>query len=360
MMERRVGKQEPDQWAVGGHIRRHGTPHPSWHQHDRPLDRRQQALVRLGEHRDGARGAEIFNHHGEWLGIAVLTIPKSPHGLLRRCVAREMESAEALQGDHASQPERGRHDGDRILAVLHRSIRRHDHQRGTAGRTGVGLGVKASVLHACVFLAAGGTHRKRRHRGSSSVVRHVTGNREARSTIRAVRERILVTAVARVENLAEAGGAGGQVRRDGNLPIRRLYARIDRERVNPFWWDRPGPQLVDFGCGWWSAGEPLDEIVQCLRRTERVNRHARRVVADASSHAPLGCETPDPGAKADALDHAAYLDSPTEHGHRLSPSDRTYAVRSHASCSLRLGHAGMAVPLIPSRTAKNTRLGDVD
>ena len=81
-----------------------------------------------------------------------------------------------------------------------------------ADRAGVGLRVKAAVARVVVFGLALRAHRERFHRGVRAVVGQGFDDAEARAAVRAVGERIAVTAVLRIENLAQTIGTGGDVR----------------------------------------------------------------------------------------------------------------------------------------------------
>ena len=232
-----------------------------------------------------------------------------------------MESPQALEGNHISEPQCGRNRNDWILAVPHRPLRRHQHQRRTARGARVGLRMKAPILDPLVLLLAGRAHRERGHRRLGSVVRRVAGDREPWPAVRAVGERITVPPIHRIENLSQARGARGQVWRDGDPTVGLVHALDDRERVKPLRRDRPCVYLANLGSSRRGTGEPLDEIVECLRRSERVNRHACGVVAHASGHAFLGGKAVDPGTEADPLHHSSNLDAASEYRHRASPSD---------------------------------------
>ena len=116
------------------------------------------------------------------------------------------------------------------------------------------------------------------------------------------------------------------VARSGGMEIRRsdvVPALDDRERVEPLRRDRLRVNLANLGGSRRGTGESVDEIVECFRRSERVNRHACGVVADAPGHAFLGGKAVDPGTEADPLHHPANLDAASEYRHRASPSDST-------------------------------------
>ena len=87
-------------------------------------------------------------------------------------------------------------------------------QAGAAGRAANGLGVVAAVVGGLVLALAVGAHREPGHGGVGPVVGDVAHDGEARPAVGAVDERVPVTPVGGVEQLAQAVGAGGRVGRD--------------------------------------------------------------------------------------------------------------------------------------------------
>ena len=330
-MERRVGEQQPDERAVGRHIRRQRTVLAPAHQHDGTFDRREEALLRIGKRTNEVGFTEVAHHDGERLGIAPLADPQPLDDLGRGRIAREMESPQALEGNHTSEPQCGRNRNDGILALPHRPLRRHQHQRRSAGGARVGLCMKAPILDPLVLLLAGRAHRERGHRRPGSVVRRVAGDREPRPAVRAVGERISVPPIQRIENLLQARGARGQVWRDGDPTVGRLPALDDRERVEPLRRDRLRVNLANLGGSRRGSGESVDEIVECFRRSERVNRHARGVVADAPGHAFLG------GKRGRPRDGSRPL---------APPRESRCGVRVSSPCFSERQHVGRQVPHI--------------
>ena len=85
-------------------------------------------------------------------------------------------------------------------------------QARAANRARIRLRVKAAVARVVVFGLALRAHREFLHRSVRAVVRQGFDDAEARAAIRAIRERIAVAAVFRIENFAQAIGTGGDVR----------------------------------------------------------------------------------------------------------------------------------------------------
>src|ERR1035437_4198935 len=75
----------------------------------------------------------------------------------------------------------------------------------------IGLRVEATIRRGIVFGLALWTHRERLHRSIRAVVGQRFNDAEARAAIRAIGERIAVTAVVRIENFAQAIGTSRDV-----------------------------------------------------------------------------------------------------------------------------------------------------
>ncbi len=96
--------------------------------------------------------------------------------------------------------------------------------------TPIGCGVEAAVGRILVLAATGGAQRKPGHRRAGAVVGNVRDDGEARPAVGAVDERVAVAAVGRVEQLAQAVGAGGTSGETGVArACGRVVARDDRE-----------------------------------------------------------------------------------------------------------------------------------
>ncbi len=171
-----------------------------------PASRRSRTIGAAGDRRSASSSAE---HDAIDSGAAVITA----NGFSSRCfrerrratarlVAREageVVAADALHGEHRSVPKErcGLSDG-------------HGQLRPADGATR-GLGVEPPVGRIVVLGAALPAHREPGHGRVATVVRHLPDDREPRTAVGAVDEGVVVTAVARVEELAEAGVAGGDV-----------------------------------------------------------------------------------------------------------------------------------------------------
>ena len=87
--------------------------------------------------------------------------------------------------------------------------------------------MEAAVQRVGVLPPAFGTELERAHGGPGPVVGDIENDAIARPAVRAVGERVPVAPIMRVKELAEAIGAGGNIRRDQLVRIRLVMAAED-------------------------------------------------------------------------------------------------------------------------------------
>ena len=214
----------------------------------------------------------------------------------------------------------------------------------TAHRARVGLRVEAAVARVLVLPPAGRTQREAPHRRPLAVVGQVLDDGEPRAAVGAVGERVVVAPVGRVEQLAPAVVAGGDVRRDELVGAGVGVALEDDERV-------AGRRAVDGGARLHLPHLAGGDVAarRRLRRQRLGEAPSRRAGApSASTSTPAevlrtqprsphrGGERVDEGAKADALDDAAHADA---HGVGCDPR----------GVALRAG-VGLTRPSAPAET----------
>src|ERR1041385_2688562 len=81
-------------------------------------------------------------------------------------------------------------------------------------RTGIGLGVETAAAGIMIFLQTMGAHPEAFHRSIRPIVGNALDDAESGPAIRAVGERIQITAVVQIKDFAEAFGTGADVRED--------------------------------------------------------------------------------------------------------------------------------------------------
>jgi cytochrome b6-f complex iron-sulfur subunit len=156
--------------------------------------------------------------------------------------------------------------------------------------------VKAPVVGRLVLALALGAHAERRHRGVRPVVRGGGRNREPRTAVRAVGERVPVPAIGGIAYLRQAVGARRKVGGDRDAAIAAAVAFEDLEIAGRLERDHFIADRVDHRSGRSRGRQAVHEALNGVVRAERLDRHAPRVVAHAALVAaavPLtGCAEP--------------------------------------------------------------------
>jgi hypothetical protein len=182
-------------------------------EHDRPVAPDQQRGLQRPELDKLAHHVQVRRHQRERLRLAALAQPQPLDRLLVARQAGQMEPSDPLDRDDPAAAQQGGHLVERVR------------QPRPAGGAGVGLGVKAAVRGIGVLGRARGAHREGGHRRQRPVVGHPADDREPRSAVGTVDERVAVAPVGRVAQLAQARVAGRDVGRDR----RRGVGRHDRD-----------------------------------------------------------------------------------------------------------------------------------
>jgi hypothetical protein len=310
-MERRVGQHHADLAVPRGDALGDCARRPFREQHDRPFDRHQ--LPPLGRTDDadrlGVRNGP--NHHGERFLVAALAEPQPEHRALGRRVAGEMEAADAFDRDDLSGDQLARGDGNWISCGVRlepdpRGARREPDPRPTDG-TRSRLRMKTAVVRILVLAAARVAHREAGHRRRGAVVGDIRCDREPGAAVRAVGERIPISAIGRIEDLAQAVVADRQIGRNRNTALRRLLAADDDEVILRFGTDRTARVVDNPRRGRRGGVERALEALERRRVAECIDGHAGGVVPDAAGYARPDGSPIDPRPEADALHDAANL-----------------------------------------------------
>ncbi len=199
-------------------------------QHDRRLRRGEEGGLFRREPAQLADRGNVAHHQRQRLRRASLAFAKTPHRGRGARVAEELETADSLErGDLALAERRGEIRERRFPEGARLARRAHRAQEGTAVGTGVRLGVKAAASGIFVFRAAGRAELETAHRRRRPVVGQAEDDRETRPAARAVRERVVESAVVRREELGPALGARREVRQDDGARAGPRRALADRE-----------------------------------------------------------------------------------------------------------------------------------
>ena len=149
---------------------------------------------------DALHGCEIAGHQGEGLLAAAFAIAQAFDGGIAGGIAGEVEAAQSLDRDD--------------LSVAQALLRFGDFRRkgGSAGRAGVGLGVKAPVARIVVLRLASRAQAEGAHGGLGAVIRDVLDDGVARAAVGAVGEGVTVAPVSGIGEFAQAIRTSGHIR----------------------------------------------------------------------------------------------------------------------------------------------------
>src|SRR5689334_2312501 len=204
----------------------------AWHEHDRPLTGGQELLVEPRNLGKLGCARESAHHHGKGLRLASLALAKALHDLGIVGTAGQMEAANPFDGYERPVPERTRCRLDDVpcTAEWHPMIRGVDEPcpRSTV-MTRVRLRVEAAVRRVVILGATLRAHVEVRHGRERTIIRYAAHDRESRTAVRAIDERIAVAAIRRIEQLAEALVTGRTVGHDLRTHVRGALALHDGE-----------------------------------------------------------------------------------------------------------------------------------
>ena len=297
---RRRGASRPaalPRLRTGRAVRMHVPP---LKQHDGVFGRGQQLDLAVVHPAVTAQLLEAVEHHGKRLvGPPFAVLEPQDRSAIGR-VARQMEAAEALHRQDLAAPQqlrRSTYRPGRVIDSAHRQLLdravrpAHQAHARAAHRAGVGLGMEAPVRGIFVLAPASGAQREGTHGRALAVVGQVLDDREARATVRAVGEGIVVAAIGRIEQLGAAVSAGRDVRRDQLIGAGLDSAVRDHEDLVVFALRGRTRQLGDEGARRRLRRQRCDKGVYCGGRAFNVDLHSRRRVAhpagDAVAFAPV-------------------------------------------------------------------------
>ena len=149
-----------------------------------------------------------------------------------------------------------------------------------ADGAGIGLGVEAAVEWVVILGLALRTHEETCHRGVRAVIRERFDDGEARAAVGTIGERVPVTTIRRVEDLAQAVGAGGDVgEHQGRYgPAGFTLADFKADVANRI---KPGRfEALDGAARWFIHLKAEQEGFQVSRRAFDLNEHALSGIVD--------------------------------------------------------------------------------
>jgi hypothetical protein len=218
MMERCVGEHHAHPVEAGRHRPGDVVLAVLRQQYNRMLGRDQQSRFNRRHRGDEAHLLDGTDHDGQRLGVPVLALAKAPDSGVARCIAREVESADAADGDYPPRGQQTRGLANRCVAVFEwRPVASgKPHARATLVARDR-LRVVASVRRGLVFGAACLAHGENGHRRALAVVGERIDDRVARAAIGTGDERVAISPPIRVAKLGLALRTDRDVR--GNRPV---------------------------------------------------------------------------------------------------------------------------------------------
>ncbi len=245
-------------------------------------------------------------------GPAMLAIAKPPDGHRIGGVAGQVVAAKALDGDDPPGPQVREGGLERRFAACRRGgiSRPPVTQLRTAVRARHRLGVESPVRRVPVFALAGRAKPELAHAGPGPVVGQVIDDRGPRAAVGAVRERIPIPPILRVEELIQTVVAGGDVGREQPIGRDGRLALLDSETRTGGELMLRGPDLdlLHPGARRRVRSKPEYEQIDRLLRAGDLDLHLTGPIDDASVEPELGREPPYERSEADALDDARDLD----------------------------------------------------
>ena len=135
------------------------------------------------------------NHHCQWLGHALLSLPQCPDRFVIRGIAGQQESPQTLHGHNPTLFEGlgGGSQGIRLNQGIAPAIEQLN--PGTASGTGIGLSMEASVQGIIILRLALRAHLEVAHGCPGAVIGHVFNDRKSGAAVRAVDERVAVAPI---------------------------------------------------------------------------------------------------------------------------------------------------------------------
>jgi hypothetical protein len=129
-----------------------------------------------------------------------------------------MKTSETFYGNYISGKKKfdGFPKGVSVRELVPLSIKKF--KRWPAGRTGIWFGVKTAVCRVFVFPLAQRTHRETGHGRIYPVIRDILDNRQPGAAVCAVDKGIAESSIGGVKKFLQTVVAGGDVRRNMNLP----------------------------------------------------------------------------------------------------------------------------------------------
>ena len=251
------------------------------------------------------RRPDTVCHHGKRLGFPLLARAKPQHRRFVTGIDSEMDAAYAFHRHDPAcfQITQGRAQGCFAAGFALTMI----DQLRPACRAGIGLRMIAAVHGIAIFLCAVRAHLKLAHGRMTAVIRDIRDDRITRPAVGAVDERIAVTAVRRIIQLAQTVRARRDIRGDHGVSL-SCAAFQDLKAAHLRTGQLTAFQRFDAAKRRCFLFQPLQETRDVLLFALNVDERAAAAVAHAAAQRALLGQAMDKGAEAHPLHDAVSAD----------------------------------------------------
>jgi len=187
------------------------------------------------------------------------------------------------------------------------SLSIHQSQGRPASRAGIGLGVKPTVHRILIFPTADRAHGERIHGCLVTIIGNVFDDGESRAAESAVDEGIAVPEVAGGEEFCQARITGGHIGRDEGKSLRGFLALPDFETGVTLGLGGDGLEGFNPGKRRGKPDQPLNEEIESLILTLRIDEHSLFIVKDPSPDGMGQGQIVNKGSVSNALNDAGYF-----------------------------------------------------
>src|SRR6266700_1905020 len=178
-----------------------------------------------------------------------------------------------------------------------------------AYRTGIGLSMETAIERIFVLASAGGAHGKDTHGRLVPIIGHILNDSEARATVGAVNEGIVIASVGGIKQLLQAILAGAGIGRDQRTAFCPRFALHDQKVCLMAQGHILTGERNDLGQRRKLLSQRLLKSVNGLTSPFNFNRHAESIVQDKPDEAVANCVAIHERTKADSLHDALYSET---------------------------------------------------
>src|SRR3990167_9070038 len=191
-----------------------------------------------------------------------------------------MKPSQTFHRRDLSHPDRtGRPDQGRVVRGRNISALSPQLQARTASRAGVGLSMETAVQRVFMLAPAVAAHLEPLHARVRAVVREGLDDREAGTAMGAVRKRIEVAPIGRIEDFSQAVRAGGDVRQDQGGRLAYVLAPADFEPAIADGIEERELEALDEGAGRSFLFDPQNETIETAFTSFDFDRNPLRRIA---------------------------------------------------------------------------------